>query len=69
MELNFFSILYIIWGIALGLIFKRSCVNRNCIIYRAPPSDEIQSSIYKYGDTCYSFSQKDVKCNKNPIKE
>ena len=44
MELTFFSILYIIWGVALGLIFKKACINRNCIILRAPPKKMIEEN-------------------------
>lgn len=69
MDINFLSIVYIIWGIALGLLFKRGCVGRNCIIFRAPPRKEMNTEIFKFKDKCYSFKELDTKCNKNPIKE
>ena len=69
MELNFYTILYIIWGVALGLIFKKGCVGRNCLIIRAPPKKEVENSVFKFKDKCYTFSSEDIKCNKNPIKE
>ena len=69
MEINNYSIFFIIWGIALGLIFKRSCIDRNCIILRAPPRKDIENNIYKFKDKCYTFTEKNTKCNKNPIKE
>ena len=69
MELTFYSLLYIIWGIALGLLFKRGCKERNCIIFRAPDRKKVESTVYKYKDKCYSFSHVDTKCDRNPIKE
>ena len=69
MELTFFSILYIIWGVALGLIFKKACINRNCIILRAPPQKMVEENVFKFKDKCYTFSQKDSLCNKDPIRE
>ena len=67
--MDIYSPFFIIFGIILGLSFKMGCLKRNCLIMRAPPIKEIEESVYKFKDKCYTFNSTDTKCNKNPIKE
>ena len=35
----------------------------NCIIFKAPPLDEITDKIYKHGNKCYTFKSTSTKCD------
>ena len=55
----------IILGIGLAALFRASCKGKNCVLYNAPPMEEIEDKIYKFDDKCYKFEKSSVKCNKN----
>lgn len=55
----------IILGLGLASIFRASCKGKNCIIYDAPPLDEIKDKTFKINNKCYKFEPSLVKCNKN----
>lgn len=52
-----------VFGLALGLIFKRVC-KENCTKYFAPYVDEVQGQTFKLEDTCYEYAPYIVDCNK-----
>ncbi len=56
-----------ILGIGLASLFRKVCKDRNCIIFKAPPLDEVTKNTYAYGDKCYNFKEKITKCH--PDKE
>lgn len=53
----------IILGIGLAGLFRKSCENRNCMKFTAPPLDKIRKRMYKHGDACYRFEERSVKCD------
>lgn len=55
----------IILGLGLASIFRASCKGKNCIVYDAPPLDEIKDKTFKINNKCYKFEPSLVKCNKN----
>lgn len=55
----------LILGLGLATLFKISCKGKNCIVYNAPPIDEIKDKTYKIDDKCYKFEPHSVKCNIN----
>lgn len=57
----------IILGIGLAGLFRKSCENRNCLKFMAPPIDKVRQRTYKHGDSCYKFEERSVKCD--PSKE
>ena len=57
----------VILGIGLASLFRKVCDKRNCLIFRAPPLEEVKSNIYSYDSKCYKFSEKAMKCN--PVKK
>lgn len=61
-------IVSIIWGLGLACLFKRVCVSRNCVIYKAPNPEDIRGSIYSHGDKCYSYSTETSTCEINNSK-
>lgn len=60
----------IILGLGLASLFRRICNKGNCIIYKAPPFDDIVGKIFEYNDSCYVFEPISVTCdNKKQIVE
>jgi hypothetical protein len=55
----------IILGLGLATIFRMTCKDKNCIVYDAPPLDEIKDKTYKIDNKCYTFESKTAKCNPN----
>ena len=58
----------IILGLGLATLFKTVCKDKNCIIYKAPPIDDIDDKIYKFQNKCYTYKNVSVKCGNKPIK-
>jgi hypothetical protein len=52
-----------LFGLSLALLFKRVCKD-NCTIYIAPKKEEIEGKIFKLEETCYKYTTKQMKCNK-----
>jgi hypothetical protein len=54
-----------ILGMGLASLFRKICNDRNCLIFKAPPLNEVTENTYSYGDKCYTFKEKLTKCNPN----
>ena len=52
-----------ILGMGLASLFRKVCKDRNCLVFKAPPLDEVTKSTYTYGDKCYTFKETLTKCN------
>ena len=55
----------IILGIGLASLFRKACNKRNCLMFKAPPIDEVRGHIYSHDDKCYRFKEKATKCSKS----
>ncbi len=55
-------IVSIIWGLGIASLFRRVCVNNNCIVIRGPNSDDVRETIYRNRRKCYRFNPYVVKC-------
>ena len=53
----------IILGFGLATFFRKVCEGKNCIIFKAPPLDEIKDKIYKHDGKCYTFNSSSIKCD------
>ena len=58
-------IISIVLGLGLATLFKKACNNRNCIVFKSPPLDELRTKIYKHNNKCYKLDELSVKCDKN----
>ena len=58
-------IISILLGFGLASLFKFSCKNNNCIIFKAPQIDKIRYKTFKFNDKCYKFTENAETCNKN----
>jgi|TARA_X000000950_G_scaffold289533_1_gene415004 hypothetical protein len=61
-------LLSIILGLGLSAIFKKSCDSRSCLVFESPPLEELRENVYEYNKKCYTFTEKQVKCDKNKQK-
>lgn len=55
--------LSMILGLGLASMFRHVCHGKNCIKFNGPVISEIDGKIYKFGDTCYQYKTKHVKCD------
>ena len=53
----------IILGLGLASLFRTICKEKNCIIFKAPPLDEMDGKVYKYQDKCYTYKSVSTKCD------
>lgn len=67
----------VIWGLGLAfLFFRQTCKGEHCIVYSAPPIEDIKKNIYSNKDKgCFMFKPYSVNCEKSndgknvPIKK
>jgi hypothetical protein len=52
-------------GLGLATLFRAVCKGQNCIIFSAPPLEEIEDKVYKYDNKCYKYEQVSAKCDTN----
>lgn len=55
--------LSIILGFGLASLFKYVCKGKNCMIFKAPPLEEINDKVFKYDNKCYKFNPVAVRCD------
>ena len=53
----------IILGLGLASLFRTICKEKNCILFKAPPLDEMDGKVYKYQDKCYTYKSVSTKCD------
>jgi len=53
----------IILGLGLASLFRTICKEKNCILFKAPPLDEMDGKVYKYQDKCYTYKSTSTKCD------
>jgi hypothetical protein len=58
-------IMSILLGFGLASLFRTVCKNKQCLIFYAPPLEQIQDKIYKNGKKCVKYSPVSTKCNAN----
>lgn len=52
-------------GFGLASLFREVCKDKNCLIFKAPPLDEIENKIYKQNGKCYTYKPETAKCVSN----
>ncbi len=56
-------IISLILGIGLGALFRKSCKENNCMIYKVPDLNNIHNRSFKYNNSCYKYELVPGKCN------
>jgi hypothetical protein len=59
------TIMSILLGFGLASLFRAVCKDKGCLIFHAPPLEEIKDKIYKYDNKCYKYTTKSATCDKN----
>lgn len=55
----------LILGFGIATLFRETCKGKNCIIFKAPPVEDVDDNIFQFDDKCYKYNYKLVKCNSN----
>ena len=58
-------IMSIILGFGLASLFREVCKDKGCIVFKAPPLDDIYGKTFKINDKCYNFNNVSSTCDKN----
>ena len=53
----------VILGVGLASIFRRVCNSRECLVFEAPPMEEVTKNTYRYNGKCYRFEESPVACS------
>ena len=56
--------LSIIIGLGLASLFRNVCKDKNCMVFKAPPMEDIEKKVYKIKDKCYKYQMGLVTCDK-----
>jgi len=59
------TIMSILLGFGLASLFRAVCKDKDCLIFNAPPLEEIKDKIYKYDNKCYKYTTKSATCDKS----
>lgn len=49
-------------GLGLASLFKKVCVDDNCLIIKSPPDDKIRNKIFEEEGKCYKYHKHSVSC-------
>jgi hypothetical protein len=58
-------VISLILGFGLSTLFRKSCSDKKCIVFKSPPLDKIKDQVYKYDEKCYLFEQHHSTCKPN----
>lgn len=53
----------ILLGFGLASLFRAVCKDKDCLIFHAPPLEEIKDKIYKHDNKCYKYTTKSTTCD------
>ena len=57
-------IISIILGLGISALFKKVCNERDFIIVKGPPTNEIVGNIYEFDSKCFKYRVKNTSCKK-----
>tara|TARA_B100001057_G_scaffold349524_1_gene350966 strand:- start:1338 stop:1574 length:237 start_codon:yes stop_codon:yes gene_type:complete len=62
-----FGIIFIsiMLGLGVASLFRKTCKDRKCLVFRATPMKKIKNQIFKFNDKCYTFEETATTCDKN----
>ncbi len=58
-----------ILGLGLMALLRPICHGKECLIEKAPPLQEVNSSTYQLGTKCYQFRSTPVECPASGVVE
>ena len=57
----------VILGLGLATFFREMWNNKNCVVSKAPPLEEIEDKIYKFDGKCYKLEKNAEQCTKGKV--
>ena len=54
-------ILSMIIGFGIATFFRKTCKDKSCLTFKAPP--DIEDKTYQFNDKCYQFAQQQTACD------
>jgi hypothetical protein len=58
-------VMSILLGVGLATFFRSICKGKKCVVYTAPPLEDIEDKVYKFDGKCYKFERSSIKCDSN----
>jgi hypothetical protein len=55
----------VLLGFGLASLFRSVCKNKDCLLFHAPPLEQIKDKIYKNAGKCVKYSPVATKCSLN----
>lgn len=59
----------ILWGVAVGLLFRSACYGRKCVIINAPKERDVTGKVYEENGKCYRLVSTTSQCSDKTIDE
>ena len=53
----------ILLGLGLASLFRMTCKDKNCMIFKHPGVDKIDNKVYKSGNRCYKYTVEQGVCD------
>ena len=55
-----------ILGLGLASLFKKVCVDDNCLIIKSPPN--IKNQVFGHDNKCYKYTPEVTKCSSKKVR-
>jgi hypothetical protein len=52
----------ILLGFGLATLFRATCKGKNCIVFKAPPLEEVDDKIFQFDNKCYKYVYQAETC-------
>lgn len=59
------TLMSLILGFGLASLFRKICKEKNCLLFYAPPIEELDDKIYKSNGKCVKYKPVATKCSMN----
>ena len=56
-------VISIVLGLGLASLFRKVCVDKNCITFSGYVISDVEDKTYKHGEDCYKYKAKPEKCD------
>jgi len=53
----------IVLGLGIATLFRRTCHDKNCIVFKGSVVKEVEGKTFQYGDECFKYTAIPSKCS------